>query len=140
MKKIWKIKKFFYGAQKSEPNQQTEPNQTNPDGNNRQLGLYLSVSALCSLLSIFPIFVPIYARLHSRINTKRPLRRYMHPLYPPPILERENLGSLSSIFFLNFFLENFFWNFFAAFHKISCVGGFFLVLVGYLSFCGCGYF
>ena len=39
----------------------------------------------------------------------------MHPTLPPPIRERENLGSLSSIFFeiffgkffLEFFLQNF---------------------------------
>ena len=32
MKKFWKIKKFFYGGQKSEPiNLTTEPNQSEPN-------------------------------------------------------------------------------------------------------------
>ena len=99
-KKIGKLKNFFMEGQKSEP---TRNKPTNPD--NRQLGW---IASLLSPFSISPYLCAYLFAYCSRIGAQRPLRTYTSPYLPPPILERENLGSLSSIFFWNFFLKFFF--------------------------------
>ena len=114
---------------------QTEPNQpTKPANQFQTMGISISpylhifispslhISMPISCLRIFmpiclPISVPIQAYKHATTIT-----HLYKPTPTPPIWERENLGSLSSIFFWNFFL-NFF---FAEFQKVL--------------FCGCGYF
>ena len=115
---------------------QTKPNQTEPKWqatNSRQLQTNRQLGRIFPFLLSASYLWSIYARLCSRISTLRPSRRCISPYPPSPIWERENLGSLSSIFFWNFFWEiffDFFWKFFliffAEFHKVL--------------FCGCGYF
>ena len=67
-----------------------------------------------SLSSYLPIFVPISVpmQVYRSVTT---ITHLYKPYPPPPIRERENLGSLSSIFFEFFFREIFFWNFFFEF-------------------------
>ena len=138
-------------SKKSKPNQtkvnQSEPNQSKPTNqqtpDNRQLGLpfrlllYISISLyLCASISPYlcaylrAYLCRLFACLCSRINTKRPLRTYTSPTLPPLIRERENLGSLSSIFFLNFFWEIFFWNFFCRISQGSFFHKALFVVVG----------
>ena len=111
-------------SKKSEPNQtnQTKVKRTNRQATNSRQPRQIGIGMYCFSPSPYlPIFVPIYlyaylraylcrlfACLCSRINTKRPLRTYTSHTLPPPIQERENLGSLSSIFFLKFFFGIFF--------------------------------
>ena len=100
------------GGQKSEPTQ-TEPNQpqaSQPTQTNRQIGciaslhihLHLHISlSLCLSICLFFACASVQERNdHYTLIQALPS--------PPPIQERGNLGSLSSIFFLNFFWGNFF--------------------------------
>ena len=117
MKKIWKIKKFFYGGQNL--NQRIKPNRTEPTDRRTEPtdearqpipdDRHFNISTSSHLL----ICVPIYARLpvcpspslYKRISTQRPLRRYT---YPPPLF-----GSVKILVaFLQFFFEIFFEIFF----------------------------
>ena len=91
-----------------------EARQPIPDDRHFNISIspYLHISTSSHLL----ICVPIYARLPvcpspslcKCIGAQRPLRTYTSLPLPPPIWERENLGSLSSIFFEIFFFEIFF--------------------------------
>ena len=91
------------GGQKSEPinltteTNQSEKNQSEPTSDKLQttqtnrhrnvLLLSISISLYrCAYLRAYlrAYLCRLFACLYSRINTKRPLRRYMHP--PPPYL------------------------------------------------------
>ena len=102
-------------AKKSESKNQTEPNQPTDEPNQptktanqfQTIGISISPYLHISISSHLLICVPIYARLPvcpspslcKCIGAQRPLRTYTSLPLPPSIWERENLGSLSSIFF-----------------------------------------
>ena len=143
MKKIWKNEKFFYGGKKNLNQQRPTTRQpTTKEASSFFASLispslhisissylhisispYLHISISLCLSPYLLIFVPICLPISVPVQVYRSATTITQVyLPPPPIWERENLGSLSSIFFGIFFFEIFF----AEFHEVL--------------FCGCVYF
>ena len=140
MKKIWKIKKFFYGEQKiwaklNQSKTTTRQPTTSLSINSRQwwgIIIFLPISYLH--ISYLPIFVPIYIPISVPVQVYRSVTTITEVYAPlPPLFRSVKILVAFLQFFLKFFLGNFFFEIF--FCRIP--QGYFFPQ-GF--FCGCGYF